>query len=160
VTMPHHALEITLTRPLSPTALRRAARLLPLAANHDATRVMAIVEAKTSHRAVRRLRHRLGTRLPIDVITTHYPDADHRVLLNVAFPPAVHAALKAQARRAAQTPERFLELAVRRALAEHADHETDRLDRAVRQLLAHADPAYLLSAVGQALTRLPEGPTP
>ncbi|MFI1015754.1 hypothetical protein [Streptomyces sp. NPDC020965] len=158
--MPHHALEITLTRPLPPPVLHRAARLLPLAANHDATRLMALVAAKTPQRAAHRLRHRLGTRLPIDVITTHYPDADHSVLLNVAFPPAVHAALTADARRARQNPERFLELAVRRALAEHADRETDRLDRAVSQLLAHTTPAYLLSAVGHALTRLPERPTP
>ncbi|MFJ7182381.1 hypothetical protein ACIQXA_39925 [Streptomyces massasporeus] len=157
--MPHHALEITLTRPLPPPVLHRAARLLPLAANHDATRLMALVAAKTPQRAAHRLR-RLCARLPIDVITTHYPDADHSVLLNVAFPPAVHAALTADARRAQQTPERFLELAVRRALARHADRETDRLDRAVRQLLAHTTPAYLLAAVGHALTRLPERPTP
>lgn len=94
------------------------------------------------------------------MITTHYPDAGHNVLLNVAFAPAVHAALTADARRAKQTPERFLELALRRALAQHADQETDRLDRAVRQLLAHATPAQLLATVGHALTRLPERPTP
>ncbi|MET7737688.1 hypothetical protein ABZT02_41240 [Streptomyces sp. NPDC005402] len=41
-----------------------------------------------------------------------------------------------------------------------ADQETDRLDRAVGQLLAHTTPAYLLSAVGHALTRLPERPMP
>ena len=158
--MPHHALEIILTRPLSPAALHRAARRLPLAANRDATRLRAVVPAKTPHQALRQLRHRLGDRLPIDVITTHYPDADHTVLLNVAVPPSVHAALTAQARHAAQTPERFLELALHRALAEHADPETDRLDRAVRQLLAHTSPAYLLSAVGHALARLPESPTP
>ncbi|MEU6774797.1 hypothetical protein [Streptomyces sp. NPDC046759] len=50
-------------------------------------------------------------------------------------------------------------MALHRVLAEHADQETDRLDRAVRQLLAHTTPAYLLSAVGHALTRLPESPT-
>lgn len=44
--MPHHALEITLTSPLSPAALHRAARVLPLAANHDSTRLMALVSAK------------------------------------------------------------------------------------------------------------------
>ncbi|MFD7488715.1 hypothetical protein [Streptomyces mirabilis] len=158
--MPHHALEITLTRPLASNALRRASRGLPLAANHDATRLMALVDARTPHRAAHRLRRRLGTRLPIDVITTHYPDADHSVLLNVAFPPAAHAALTTDARRARQSPERFLELAVHRTLAEHADRETDRLDRAVSQLLAHTTPAYLLAAVGHALTRLPERPTP
>lgn len=47
MTMPHHALEIVLTRPLCPAALLRAARVLPLAANHDATRLMALVSAKT-----------------------------------------------------------------------------------------------------------------
>lgn len=158
--MPHHALEIVLTRALSPGALHRAARVLPLAANHDATRLMALVPAKTPHRAARRLRHQLGARLPIDVITTHYPDTDNTVLLNVGFAPTTHALLKAAARRAQQTPERFVELALHRALAEHADQETDRLDRAVRQLLAHTTPAHLLSAVGHALTRLPERPTP
>jgi len=160
MTMPHHALEIALTRPLSPAALHRAARVLPLASNHDATRLMALLSARTPHRAARRLRHRLGGQLPIDVITTHYPDADHRVLLNIAFPPAVHAVLKDAARRAAQTPERFVELALHRALAAYAAQETDRLDLAVRQLLAHANPAHLLSAVGHALPRLPESPTP
>lgn len=158
--MPHHALEIMLTRPLSPAALLRAARVLPLAANRDATRLMALVQAKTPHRAARRLRHRLGARLPIDVITRHYPDAGHKVLLNVAFPPSAHAALTAAARRVQQTPEHFLELALHRALVQHADQEMDRLDRAVHQLLAHTTPAYLISAVGHALTRLPERPTP
>ncbi|WP_208614541.1 hypothetical protein [Streptomyces regalis] len=158
--MPHHALEITLTRPLSPAALHQAARKLPLVANHDATRLMALVPAKTPHRAARRLRHRLEAQLPIDVITTHYPDADHKVILNVALPTTVHAALTAAARRECQSPESLVELAVHRALAEHAEQENDRLDRAVHRLLAHTTPAYLLSAVGHALTRLPESPTP
>ena len=160
MTMPHHALEITLTRPLSPAALYRAVRVLPLAANHDATRAMALVHAKTAHQAVRRLRRHLGSRLPIDVITTHYPDTDHKILLNVDLPPRPHAVLTDAARRAAQPPERFVELALHRALAAYADQETDRLGLAVRQLLADANPAHLLSAVGHALTRLPESPTP
>ncbi|MFI5680057.1 hypothetical protein [Streptomyces cellulosae] len=160
MTMPHHALEILLTRPLSSAALHRAARVLPLAANHDATRLMALVHAKTPHQATRRLRHRLGARLPIDVITTHYPDADCKVLLNVAFPPAVHTVLKAEARRAHQSPEHFVEQALHRALAQYADQEADRLDRAVRELLAHTTPAHLISAVGHALIRLPERPAP
>ena len=157
--MPHHALEILLTRPLAQAELRDAARTLPLAANHDATRLMTLVHAKTSHQAARRLRHRLRARLPIDVITTHYPDTDHQVLLNVVFPAAVHAHLKNEARRAHQSPERFVKLALHRALALHADQETDRLDRAVRELLTHTTPAHLLAAVGHALTRLPERPT-
>ncbi|MFJ8608059.1 hypothetical protein ACIRH0_12770 [Streptomyces sp. NPDC093675] len=158
--MPHHALEFALTRPLTTDELHCAARTWPLAANHDATRLMALMSAKTPGRAAHRLRSRLGTRLPIDVITTHYPDANGQVLLNLAFPPATRTALKSAARHAGRTPERFIEVAVRQALAQHIDQDADRLERAVRHLLAHTTPGQLLSAVGHALTRLPEGPTP
>lgn len=47
VTMPHHALEFALTRPLTPAELRHAAQAWPLAANHDTTRLMALTGAKT-----------------------------------------------------------------------------------------------------------------
>ncbi|MGW5249866.1 hypothetical protein ACWEQN_40020 [Streptomyces sp. NPDC004129] len=159
--MPHHALEVLLTRPLAAEELRHAARTWPLAANHDATRLMALMGAKTPDRAAHRLRRRLkAARLPIDVITTHYPDGNGQILLNIAFSATTQSALECAARRTGQKPERFIEAAIHRALAEHADQETDRLDKAVRQLLARTTPAYLLSAVGHALTRLPEGPKP
>ncbi|MEU6807725.1 hypothetical protein ABZ920_01605 [Streptomyces sp. NPDC046831] len=157
--MPHHALEIALTRPLDPTEFDAACGSTQLAANHGITRLMALVHAKTPDRAAHRLRQRLEDRLPIDVITTHYPDANGQVLLNVALPPAAHAALTAAARRAGQSRERFVELAVHRALATHAEQEADRLNHAVRRLLAHTTPAHLLSAVGHALSHLPEEPT-
>ncbi|MET9833720.1 hypothetical protein ABZ078_31470 [Streptomyces sp. NPDC006385] len=150
--MAHHALEITLTRPLTAAELHHAARTMPLAANCDATRLMTVVRAKTAGKALTRLR-RSATRLPIDVITTHYPDRCGKILLNVAFPPAAHTALKAAAGRAAQTPQRFMELAVHRALAEHASAEADRLDRALQDLLAHTTPVHLIAAVEHALTR-------
>ncbi|MEU6071069.1 hypothetical protein ABZ864_43160 [Streptomyces sp. NPDC047082] len=158
--MPHHALVITLTRAASPAELLAACRRMPLAPNHDATGLMVLVKADTPDRAARRLRRRLEDRLPIDVITTHYPDASGQVLLNVAFPPSAHAALTRAAHHAGQEPECFVGLAVRRALAEHAGQEADRLDREVRRLLAGTTPAHLLSAVGHALARIPEGPTP
>ncbi|MFD7817637.1 hypothetical protein ACFV6E_32660 [Streptomyces sp. NPDC059785] len=160
MTVPHYALEVSLTRPLSPQALHRAAGRLPLAANHDATRLMTLMPAKSPHRAAQKLRHRLGHRLPVDVITTHYPDADHHVLLNVAFPPAARAALEDGARRAHQSPERFTELALHRALVQHADEEADRIDRQVQRLLETTTPACLLAAVGHALTRLSGRSTP
>lgn len=156
--MPHHAMEITLTRPLTSAELRQAAHSWPLAANHDATRLTALAGGKTPERAAHHLRRRLTAQLPIDVITTHYPDAHGHVLLNVAFPPAIHTALKRNARCAGLTPERYVRQALHRVLAEHADREADRLDHAVRQLLLHTTPAHLLSAVGHALTRLPESP--
>ena len=158
--MPHHALEIILTHALSQAELDDACRKMPLAANHDATRLMTLVKADTPHRAARRLRWRLSDRLPIDAITTHYPDAEHKVLLNVALPPGAHATLTTAAWRESLTLERFIEHAVRRALADHAEQEIDRLARTVRQLLAHASPAHLLIAVGHALTQYSKEPLP
>lgn len=153
--MPHHALDITLTRPLTPAELDQAARTMPLAANHDATHLMTVVPAKTPGKALNRLRHRMGGRLPIDVITTHYPDSSGQILLNVAFPPAVHATIRQAAHETGQSPELFVKLALHRALAQHASDEADRLDRAVQQLLAGTTAAHLLAAVGHALTRTP-----
>ncbi|MFG1663797.1 hypothetical protein [Streptomyces sp. Y7] len=156
--MPHHALEIALTRPLTSVELRHAAQTWPLAANHDTTRLIALASGKTPERAAHRLRRRLTAQLPIDVITTHYPDAHGQVLLNVAFPPSIHTALKRNARHAGLTPDRYLRQALHRTLAEHDNREAHRLDDAVRQLLAHTTPAHLLSAVGHALTWPQKGP--
>lgn len=156
----HHALEIVLTRPATAAELRRAGQDWPLAANYDTSRLMAVADGKTPERAAHRLRQRLTGRLPIDVITTHYPDAYGHVLLNVAFPPAAYTALERNARHAGQSPERYVHAAIHRALAEHTAQETDRLNRAVCQLLAHTSPAHLIAAVGHALTHLPESPRP
>ncbi|MFJ1673304.1 hypothetical protein ACIOK4_44630 [Streptomyces bottropensis] len=155
MTMPHHALDIILTRPLTPAELRQAARTMSLAANHDATHLLAVVPAKTPGKALNRLRRQTGGLLPIDVITTHYPDADGKILLNVDFPPAIHAVLQAAADSAGQPSRLFLELALQRALARHAGEEVERLDRAVQNLLAHTTAPHLLAAVGRALTRTP-----
>jgi hypothetical protein len=151
--MPHHALEVLLTRPLAPAELRDAARVLPIATNHDTTRLMTLVRAKTPGRAAHRLRQHLTPRLPVDVITTHYPDADGQVLLNLALPSAVHTAIRQAAQEAGQSPQLFVRLALHRALAQHASDETDRLDRAVQHLLAGTTAAHLLASVGHALTR-------
>ncbi|MGJ3558093.1 hypothetical protein ACR6C2_00690 [Streptomyces sp. INA 01156] len=94
------------------------------------------------------------------MITTHYPDASGQVLLNLALPPAAHTALRTTALQTGQKPERLLERAVHRALAEHTDHEVKRLEHELRRLLAHTTPARLLAAMGHALTRNPQGPTP
>ncbi|MEU9784727.1 hypothetical protein AB0H92_27830 [Streptomyces phaeochromogenes] len=160
MTVPLHALEITLTRPLAPAELRHAARVMPLAANHDTTRLMALVPAKTSGRSAHRLRRLLDAQLPIDVIITHYPDASGQVLLNVALSPATRTILKTAADRAGHSPERFVQLALHRALAQHASDEADRLGQEVRHLLTHTTASHLLSAVGHALTQASGVPQP
>ncbi|MER5384260.1 hypothetical protein ABT040_28975 [Streptomyces sp. NPDC002688] len=152
MTMPHHALDITLTRALTPAQLHRAARTVPLAANHDTTRLLALVRAKTPAKALNRLRHQIGGRLPIDVITTHYPDPRGQILLNVTFSPAAYAALEAAAEHTRRPPHLFVQEAVHRALARQANEEADRLDRALRHLLASTTPPHLLAALGRAIT--------
>lgn len=151
--MPHHALEIMLTRPLTAAELRNTTRTWPLAANQDATRLMALAGGKTPAQAAHRLRRRLTAQLPIDVITTHYPDIRGHVLLNLTLPPPIHAALERDARHTHQSPERSLQEALHRALTEHADRQTDCMEEAVRRLLAHTAPEDLLSAVGHVLAR-------
>ncbi|KAB1987456.1 hypothetical protein [Streptomyces triticiradicis] len=149
MTMPHHALDITLTRALTPAEFHRAARTMPLAANHDTTRLLALVHAKTPNKALNRLRRQMGGRLPIDVITTHYPDPYGQILLNVTFSPA---ALEAAAEQARRPPHLFVQEAVHQALTRHAVEEADRLDRALQHLLAGTTPSQLLAALGRALT--------
>ncbi|MFD9196441.1 hypothetical protein ACFWCA_50685 [Streptomyces phaeochromogenes] len=102
--------------------------------------------SKTCHPA------KVGGRLPVDVITTHYPDSGGQLLLNVAFPPATHTALKAVADEAGQPLPVFLQLAVHRALVRHGSEEANRLDQEVQRLLAHTTASHLLAAVGRALT--------
>lgn len=118
---------------------------------------MAVCRAHDPGRAARRLRRRLDAHLPIDVITTHYPDTHGRLLLDVRLPPAAHATLGAAARRAGHPPGHHLELALHRALAAHARREDHRVEAAVRHLLDGTTPARLLAAVAHALTP-PQGP--
>ncbi|WND32897.1 hypothetical protein RI578_42030 (plasmid) [Streptomyces sp. BB1-1-1] len=153
--MPHHALEVVLTRSARPAELRAATRSIPLAANHDATRLMALCPGKTARRAAHRLRQRIGTHLPIDVITTRYPDTHGQVLLNVSLPPATRAILGRTAEEAGQTPEQTLERMLHHKLTQYDREETDRLNRAVKHLLTGTTPAHFLTAVGHALTRSP-----
>ncbi|MFD7467397.1 hypothetical protein [Streptomyces tendae] len=71
----------------------------------------------------------------------------------MAFASAAHTALRAAADRAAQTPRRFVDLAVHQDLAQHAAAEAGRLERALQHLLAHTTPARLIAAVGHCLIR-------
>ncbi|MGW0902886.1 hypothetical protein [Streptomyces sp. NPDC002853] len=150
--MTHHALEITLTRVLTEAELHQAARTMPLATNHDATRLMALVHAKTPQRALHRLRSRLDSLLPVDVISTHYPDAQNHTLLNIVFPPAVHDSIRRAARAHGQAPHTFVEQTLGQATARQARQEADYLDLTLHALLARTSTPQLLAALGRALT--------
>ena len=155
--MPHHALEITLTRPATQAELARAVRVMPLAANHDRTRLMAVAKAKNQGRALSRAHHRHKELLPLDVLTTHYPDPDGHVLLTPAFSPTADAFIRRAAEQMGQTPRVFLQQTIHHALDRHARQEAERLDHALKALLAYTTPDQLLAAVGRTLTHAPSG---
>lgn len=150
--MARHAVEITLTRPATPGELARASQVMPLAANHDTTRLMALMKAGNPYQALNRARRRLEGLLPVDAPTTHYPDQEGQVLLSVAFSPAAAAAIRHAAQHEGQEPHRFLAQVIRRALADHALREAADLDHALRSLLTRTSPERLVAAVGRTLT--------
>ncbi|MFF3460515.1 hypothetical protein ACFYXH_40815 [Streptomyces sp. NPDC002730] len=153
MTMPHHALEITLTRPATQAELARAARVMPLAANCDRTRLMTVAKAKNPDRALSRAHHRLKELLPLDVLATHYPAPDGHVLLTPAFSPTADAVIRRAAEQMGQSPRVFLQQTIHHALAHHARQEGQHLDRALQFLLDRTTPDQLLAAVGRTLTR-------
>ncbi|WEH12306.1 hypothetical protein [Streptomyces sp. VNUA24] len=143
----HHAVEILLTRPLSPGELKRARRAVPLAANADRTRLMAVQDARSPSRALHRLRRRLDSRLPIDVLSTHYPDCKGQVQLNIAFSRSDDAAIRKAAACRGQRPGEFLSRRVTAALAEQ---EQQRLR--AQQAQAETTPAPQISLRCNALS--------
>ena len=150
--MPGHAVEISLTRSATTAELARAFQVMPLAANHESTRLMTVMRAGNRDQALNWSRRRLKGLLPIDALTTHYPDREGQVLLSVAFSPAAAATIRHAAEHEGQEPHVFLAQVIRRALADHARREAADLDHALRSLLTRTSPDRLVAAVGRTLT--------
>ncbi|MFJ2607975.1 hypothetical protein ACIO13_23820 [Streptomyces sp. NPDC087425] len=153
----HHAVEITLTRPATAGELRHARRIMPLAANSDRTRLMAVTNAKGPGDALRLLRRSLDTCLPIDVLTTHYPNRHGQVLLNVELSNAVTKILRAEAAAARQRPRDLLGRRVIAALARDAQERARRLENRLESLLVQYTAEDVLSGVAE-LVRLRRHP--
>ncbi|MGW1886933.1 hypothetical protein [Streptomyces sp. NPDC001970] len=156
--MPHHALEITLTRPASQRELDHASRLTALAANHDSTRLLTLTQAKTPRRALNRLRRTLHETLPIDILATHYPDTHGQITLNVAFTPATDAVVRNAASHHGQDVETFVEQALTDALQRIDRQEVERLTHALQAVLSATSRDRLLAAAARALAT-PEATT-
>ncbi|MGW5276194.1 hypothetical protein ACWEQP_27285 [Streptomyces sp. NPDC004044] len=116
---------VTLTRPLTAAELQQAQNRLLLAPNGNTTRLMAVVRARTPGKALHRLRRQLDGLLPIDMITTHYPDPGGQVLLNITFPPSTDTLIRRTADTQGQRPHVFAQQTVRRALARQACRDVD-----------------------------------
>jgi uncharacterized protein (DUF1778 family) len=157
---PHHAIEITLTRPATAAELHRARRTVALAANAERTRLMAVQQARSPGRALHRLRLQLDTLLPIDVLTTHYPDHRGQVRLNVTLSRATSTAIRRAAATRGQRPQDFLGQRVTAAVARHERERAQRLTAQLEELLAHHTTEEVLACTASTLLahRLTPGP--
>lgn len=157
-----HAVEIILTRPATGSGLHRACRAVPLAVNADRTRLMTVRTAKSSGRALRSLRRELHRRLPIDVLTTHYPDQSGRVLLNLVLPRATCSAIRQAASAQGQKPGDLLGRTVVAAVERDARERARRLRLQLERLLVHHAPEELLTSAAHVFlsSRRPASPHP
>ncbi|MFF4779711.1 hypothetical protein ACFY3E_00160 [Streptomyces griseorubiginosus] len=132
----HHAIEIILTRPITPGELGHLRRGVSVAANADRTRLMTVHAHRNPRHALHTLRRRLGTRLPIDVLTTHYPDKHGQVLLNVALGHRTNQLLRQAAATTGQRPRDVLRERVTEAVARDEQRRAQLLTARLEDLLA------------------------
>ncbi|WP_094214957.1 hypothetical protein [Streptomyces diastatochromogenes] len=150
---PHHAVEIILTRPATHGELRRAGRVLPLASNVDQTRLLTLQRAKSPGRALRVLRHRLDEVLPIDVLTSHYPDQQGCVLLNFALGQTARTAIRQAAAVRGQRPRDFVRHTVTAAVTQHQQEQAHHLTTRLEELLMQHTPEELLLCAASAISQ-------
>ncbi|MFJ8138360.1 MULTISPECIES: hypothetical protein [Streptomyces] len=153
----HHAIEIALTRPATDDELCRARRVVALANDTSRTRLLALQRARTPGRALRALRHRLDAMLPIDVLTTHYPDRHGRVLLNISLSPATRTVVRRAASARGQRPRDFLSEIITDAVARHGEERARHLASRLEELLVDHAPEELLLCAAHALHRRSRG---
>ncbi|WP_151478230.1 hypothetical protein [Streptomyces albicerus] len=147
----HFAAEIILTRPATAREIQRACRVVPLATNADRTRLMTVYQGKTPGRALRSIRRRLHGLLPIDVLTTHYPDQRGQVLLNISLSRAVRAEINQAAAAHSERPEQFLSRSMTESLARQERDHTRRLTEQLEALLAQHSSEDVLVCTARAL---------
>ncbi|NMI62370.1 hypothetical protein FNV62_43060 [Streptomyces sp. RLB3-17] len=147
----HHAIEIVLTRPATVEELPRAHSAARLAANTDRTRLLALQRAKSPGRALRALRRQLDALLPIDVLTSHYPDQYGQVLLNLTLSNTARTAIRRAAATRGQRPQDFLSHSVAAAVARHEQQRRRHLTAQLEGLLVHHSPEEVLTCAADAL---------
>ncbi|MCX5059655.1 hypothetical protein OOK12_21985 [Streptomyces sp. NBC_00452] len=149
----HHAIEILLTRPATNGELHRARRSVPLAVTADRTRLMVVHPAKTPGRALRSLRRRLHHLLPVDALTTHYPDQHGQVLLNLEFSRTARAAIRQAATARGQRPGDFVARSMTAALERNERERSRQLTAQLEVLLALHSSEDVLACTAHILLR-------
>ncbi|MFD8373638.1 hypothetical protein ACFV2Z_23160 [Streptomyces sp. NPDC059688] len=151
-----YAVEIVLTRPATSRELHRARRHVTFAANADRTRLMTVQRGKSQGHALHRLRRRLDTILPIDVLTTHYPDRHGRVLLNVILSRRADTQIRREAAALGRHAGDVLAERITADLARRQYQRRHRLESQIQRLLTHHTPEEVLAcAAGHLLQAAP-----
>ncbi|MGY1584721.1 hypothetical protein [Streptomyces sp. MN13] len=156
MTTHQYAVEISLTKPATARELDRARHRLRFAANADRTRLMTVQSDTSPSRALHRLRRRLDTLVPIDVLSTHYPDRHGRVLLNVELGRDTDTAIHREAASSGRRPQDVLGERITTALIRERRERRHRLESQLSALLAEHTPADLLVCVATLLAKAPD----
>ncbi|MFM9458160.1 hypothetical protein [Streptomyces europaeiscabiei] len=153
-----YVVEIALTRPASARELHRARHRVTFAANADCTRLMTVQSAKSPGRALHRLRRQLDAVLPIDVLTTHYPDRHGHVRLNVVLSRRADAQIRREAAASGSRPGEVLRGRILANLAREQRERRHHLESQLRRLLTRHTPEEVLAcAAGRLLQARPPG---
>jgi len=160
MTRHQYAVEISLTRPASAQELDRACHRVLFAANADRTRLMTVQSGTSAGRALHRLRRRLDTVLPIDVLSTHYPDGQGRVLLNVDLGREADAAIRREAAASGRRPRDVLGERISIRLARERRERRHHLESQLHRLLARHTPQDVLAGAAALLAGASECVSP
>lgn len=155
-----YAVEISLTRPASARELDRARHRVRFAANADRTRLMTVQSGRSPGRALHRLRRRLDTVVPIDVLSTHYPDRRGRVLLNVALDRDTEAAIRREAAASGRRPRNVLGERITTALTREHRERLHHFESQLRGLLTEHTPRDVLACAAALLAKAPDCVSP
>jgi hypothetical protein len=160
VTTHQYAVEISLTRPAYAWELDRARRRVRFAASADRTRLMTVQSDTSPGRALHRLRRQLDSVVPIDVLSTHYPDRHGRVLLNVELGRHADAAIRREAAASGRRPRDVLGARITTALARERREQCHRLEAQLSGLLVEHTPEDVLACVAVLLAKAPDCVSP
>ncbi|MDX3069107.1 hypothetical protein PV518_44415 [Streptomyces sp. ND04-05B] len=104
--------------------------------------------------ALHRLRRWLDTVLPIDVLTTHYPDRQGRVLLSVVLSHRAGAQIRRAAAASGLRPRDVLGERITAHLAREQRQGRHRLESQLQRLLDHHTPEEVLACAADRLLQM------
>jgi hypothetical protein len=152
--VPLYAIEIHLTRPARRVELRAAVRSsrMKLAPTEGLDRIAVLVTAEDERGAIRNVWDRLENVIPIDVLTSVFPNSDGKYTLSFPLPTDALRHISARAAAAGCTPEKLIQDAIAEALARDRTSRRSHLDSRLNELLRDFAPADVVDAIALKLS--------